>query len=85
MQQQLIELDSRRRAALGRIGRPEHTLYLVSEQSDGTLIFEPAVVMTEHDAVLLGHPEILEILDRDSLDLSRLTPAADRPRPGTAE
>ena len=36
---QLIELDGRRRAALGRLGNPEHNLYLVDEEPDGTLDF----------------------------------------------
>jgi hypothetical protein len=46
----LIELDTRRRCYLGKIGRPEHTYYLVTEERDGTLIFTPAVIMTEKEA-----------------------------------
>lgn len=38
----LVELDSRRRVSLGRLGR--HRRYLVREEKDGTLIFEPAVM-----------------------------------------
>ena len=40
---QIVETDSRGRASLGRPGRR----YLMHEESDGTLILEPAVVVTE--------------------------------------
>ena len=45
----LVELDERRRTSLGKIGRKEHTRYLVEEEADGTLIWRPAVVMAEHE------------------------------------
>jgi hypothetical protein len=41
----MIELDARRRTSLGRIGRKEHTRYLVDEQPDGTLVLTPAIVV----------------------------------------
>jgi hypothetical protein len=69
------EVDSRRRLALGKLGHPDHTRYLVTEEPDGTLILEPAVVMTEHEAALLGRPDLLEILDRP-YDPERLTPSS---------
>ncbi len=62
---QLVELDSRRRVALGRLGNPEHRRYLVTEESDGTLVFTPAVVMTAHEAALLRHPELVEQIEAD--------------------
>jgi len=37
----LIELDERRRASFGRIGRPEHTRYLAHAEADGTIIMRP--------------------------------------------
>jgi hypothetical protein len=37
----LVELDSRRRASLARIGRPEHTRYLAHAEGDGTIIMRP--------------------------------------------
>jgi hypothetical protein len=40
---QIIETDARGRASLGRPGRR----YLMHEESDGTLVLEPAVVVTE--------------------------------------
>jgi hypothetical protein len=43
MADQIIETDARGRASLGRPGRR----YLMHEESDGTLVLEPAVVVTE--------------------------------------
>ena len=68
---QLVELDARRRVALGRLGKPEHDRYLVSEHADGTLVFTPAVVMTAHEAALLRHPELVEQIEADRNDPSR--------------
>ena len=78
---QLVELDSRRRVALGRLGQPEHNRYLVTEEPDGTLIFVPAVVMTAHEAALLRHPELVQQIEADRADPSRAVPSrARRPR-----
>ena len=78
---QLVELDARRRAALGRLGRPEHTRYLVSEEHDGTLVFSPAVVMTAHEAALLRHPELVAQIEADRADPSSgVRSTARRPR-----
>lgn len=41
MKEILIELDERRRASFGRIGRPEHTRYLAHAEADGTIIMRP--------------------------------------------
>ena len=62
---QLVELDARRRVALGRLGNPEHDRYLVTEHADGTLVFIPAVVMTAHEAALLRNPELVEQIKAD--------------------
>lgn len=40
----LLELDSRRRGSLAKMGRPEDTRYLVEVQDDGTIILTPAEV-----------------------------------------
>ena len=62
---QLVELDSRRRVSLGRLGRPEHRRYLVTEEPDGTLVLTPAVVMTAHEAALLRRPDLVERIETD--------------------
>ncbi|WP_420622487.1 hypothetical protein [Candidatus Poriferisodalis sp.] len=78
---QLVELDARRRVALGRLGNPEHNLYLVDEEADGTLIFTPAVVMSAHEATLLRHPELVAQIEADQADPSRAVRSeARRPR-----
>ena len=80
---QLVELDSRRRVALGRLGRPEHNRYLVSEEPDGTLVFTPAVVMTAHEAALLRNPELVAQIEADRANPSEaLLSKARRPRRG---
>lgn len=78
---QLVELDSRRRVALGRLGNPEHDRYLVTEHEDGSLVFTPAVVMTVHEAALLRHPELVEQIKADQADpASAVRSKARRPR-----
>lgn len=51
----LIELDQRRRASLGRVGR--HEQYLAREEPDGTLVLTPAVVMRVSDLEALVGPK----------------------------
>jgi len=60
----LLELGAGRRASLGKIGRPEHTRYLVTTEPDGTVILTPAVVMSASQARLLERPDIAETIDR---------------------
>ena len=68
--QHLVELDSRRRITLGRLGKSEHNRYLVNEEPDGTLVLTPAVVMSAHEAALLRHPELVEQITADLADPS---------------
>ncbi len=59
MSDHLLELDERRRASLGRIGRPEHRRYLVAEEPDGTIVLTPAVVMSELEARFLANRKLV--------------------------
>lgn len=68
---QLVEPDGRRRAALDRLGKPEHNLYLVDEEPDGTLIFTLAVVMSAHEAALLRNLDLVAQIEADQADPSR--------------
>jgi len=78
---QLVELDARRRVALGRLGNPEHSRYLVTEHPDGALTFTPAVVMSAHEAALLRHPELVAQIEADLADPSQASlSSARRPR-----
>ncbi len=70
--EQLVELDERRRVSLGRIGRQEHTRYLVSEEADGTLVFTPAVVLSELELKLLANDELVDEILSNRADPSRL-------------
>jgi hypothetical protein len=79
--EQLVELDERRRVSLGRLGNPEHTRYLVVEEPDGTLVFTPAVVMSELEAKLLANHGLVERIAENRADPSRLV---RRPRRGPA-
>ncbi len=62
----LVEVDSRRRVALARLGRKEDTRYLVEEFTDGTLVFTPAAVMPQAFADLFANPELLAIVEKGS-------------------
>lgn len=66
----LVELDNRRRASLGKIGR--HSQYRVTEHPDGSLLFEPAVILSEHEASLMGHPDLIQSILADKADPSQL-------------
>ncbi len=56
----ILGLDSRRRTSLGKVGR--HSRYLVREEEDGTLVFEPAVVMTEFETGVLADKPVTDQL-----------------------
>lgn len=80
----LVELDDRRRVSLGRIGRQEHTRYLVTEEPDGTLVFTPAVVLSELEAKLLVNDELVERILANRADPSRLVTRTRRGRTADA-
>ena len=73
----LVELDDRRRLALGKIGH--HSRYLVREEADGTLIFEPAVVMTEFEARFMARPDLIEQITDNVAHPERAQPRRRRP------
>jgi len=68
----LIELDARRRASFGRVGRPEHTRYLVSEEDDGTLVLTPATIVSDLEARFLQDPAVLTRIEDDRRHPERL-------------
>lgn len=71
--QTIVELDDRRRVSFGRIGQPEHRRYLVREETDGTIVMTPAVVMTETEFKLLSNPELAAQVTRALTDPSSRT------------
>jgi hypothetical protein len=62
----LIELDERRRASLGKVGR--HRRYLAHEEPNGVIVLIPAVVLTETEARLLGRPDLVDQIERTAAD-----------------
>ncbi len=55
----IVELDSRRRASLAPIGRAEHTRYL----AHGSIILEPAVVLSEIEASFLRNRDLVAAIE----------------------
>ncbi len=64
-EEQLIELDSRRRTTI-RLGH--HHRYRVTELPDGSLLLEPVFVLTEDEIVLHAHPELKARMGRSMRD-----------------
>jgi hypothetical protein len=60
---ELVEVDSRRRVTLGQHAR--HQRYLITSESDGTVILTPAVVVSELEARLLRRPDLVEKVRAD--------------------
>jgi len=74
----LIELDERRRLSLGKIGR--HSRYLVREEPDGTLVFEPAVVLTKAEQRYLENATLVAQTEDNRAHPERRRPRPQRPR-----
>lgn len=70
----LIELDDRRRVSLGKLGH--HARYLASEQEDGTIVLEPAVVLTEAEARFMANGALVATIEEN-----RQNPDRSAPRP----
>jgi prophage tail gpP-like protein len=66
----LVTLQDRKRVNLARIAR--HDRYLVHEEPDGTLIWEPAEVMTVTEARLAANQELTDVIAANRADPSRL-------------
>ena len=74
----LIELDGRRRASFGRVGR--HSRYLAYEEKDGTVIMRPAVVMTEAEARLHANPALVDQIVEAITDPTKRVRGRGRPQ-----
>jgi hypothetical protein len=68
---QIVETDARGRASLGRPGRR----YLMHEESDGTLVLEPAVVVTELERRFMANAAL-----QAQIEDARKHPEKRRPR-----
>jgi hypothetical protein len=63
---------------LGKVGLREHTQYLARTLPDGTIVLEPAVVMSQAQAALLTRPDILDAISSIPPSEQRIR---NRPRP----
>ena len=76
----LIELDDRGRTNLRRFGGEPHARYLVSVRPDGTIILQPAVVLTAHEAAMWREkPELMReiahhVSGRELLEMIPVSP-----------
>lgn len=59
----VIELDDRRRVSMGKIGR--HDRYLVHEHDDGTLVLEPAVILSEAEVRFMANPSLVAQIENN--------------------
>ncbi|GEB47444.1 hypothetical protein MTE01_33890 [Microbacterium testaceum] len=58
----LIQVDARKRITLGSLAH--HTQYIATEQSDGSVLLEPAVVMTATERAFLADETLSAALAR---------------------
>ena len=66
----LVTLQDLSRANLGKLA--EHDRYLVHREPDGTLIWEPAEVMSLTEARLLADEGLREVMAANRADPTRL-------------
>lgn len=69
-EQVLVTIQDRSRANLGKLA--EHDRYLVHREPDGTLIWEPAEVMSVTEARLLADEGLMKVIAENRADPSRL-------------
>jgi len=69
-EQVLVTIQDRSRANLGKLA--EHDRYLVHREPDGTLIWEPAEVMSVTEARLLADRGLMKVIADNRTDRSRL-------------
>jgi len=65
-----VSLQDRKRANLARIASHDH--YLVHEEPDGVLIWEPAEVVSLNERKLMEDPELMASIAANRADPSRL-------------
>lgn len=64
----LIETDARGRANLGRFGK--NARFLAHSEEDGTIVLQPARIVTAAEERLNRNPEVIERLRRALVDTS---------------
>lgn len=74
----IVEMDSRNRVSLSRVEH-KHERYIVREEADGTLVLEPAVVLTRAERAYLADVELRAVVEH-----GQANPQNRRPRPQRA-
>ncbi|MGQ0745160.1 MAG: hypothetical protein ACT4OS_12690 [Acidimicrobiales bacterium] len=69
-EQVLVTLQDRSRANLGKLAT--HDRYLVHREPDGTLIWQPAEVMSVTEARLLADESLMKVVATNRTDPDRL-------------
>lgn len=59
----VVELDARRRTSFGRVGRPEHFRYLVTEYPNGDVLLRPAVLISEEEVRFMSDPTLVATVE----------------------
>ena len=59
-----VEVDARRRVSLGRVGRREHTRYIVEENAEGEIRLIPAKTIPAREALVWENRRVRESLER---------------------
>lgn len=72
---ELIELDSRKHLSLAKLG-PTHTRYLATMNDDGSILLEPAVVLTQAE-VDFAKSEVAALIAQEAQHPERFV---DRPK-----
>jgi hypothetical protein len=57
-----VEVDSRRRISLGRVGRREHARYIVEENDEGVIRLIPAKTIPAREAFVWENPKVMASL-----------------------
>ncbi|BEL42015.1 hypothetical protein [Mycobacteroides abscessus] len=79
MAETLIELDSRRRAALAKIAR--HDRYIATIADDGTVTLTPAIVRSVLEDRLRQNPGYIDQLEHDAAHPENATAFSDWTNP----
>ncbi len=79
MNTSLIEVDDRgRTSSLKSLEVKPGSKYLVTGLEDGTLLFEPAEIVTRHELALLRNKELVDQIEQTRLDPSKLVESKSR-------
>jgi hypothetical protein len=80
----IVETDPRGRVSLARLGVQGGHRYIGRIEPDGTVVLEPAIVMTEAEARLRANPELLARIEDNMAHPERWVERPRRPQAKSA-